>query len=62
MPIVGTVRDKDTGKPLAGVTIQSRIPSAEGGPNADGGSANDYLRTTTDTDGNYRFVGLPRQA
>jgi RNA polymerase sigma factor (sigma-70 family) len=62
MPVVGTVRDKDTGKPLAGVLIQARMPSAEGGPNADGGAADDHLRTTTDKDGNYRLVGLPRQS
>jgi RNA polymerase sigma factor (sigma-70 family) len=60
MPVVGTVRDKDTGNPLAGITIQARIPSAFGGADAEGGSAQDYLRTTTDQDGHYRLVGLPR--
>jgi RNA polymerase sigma factor (sigma-70 family) len=46
-PVVGVVRDKDTGKPLAGVTVRSH----------------DWLglvRTTTDKDGRYRLVGLPK--
>ncbi len=42
-PIEGTVRDKDTGKPLAGVSIRGR----------------EYARTTTGADGRYRLVGLP---
>jgi Carboxypeptidase regulatory-like domain len=44
-PVVGVVRDKDTGKPLAGVTVRSH----------DG-----LVRTTTDKDGRYRLVGLPK--
>jgi Carboxypeptidase regulatory-like domain/Sigma-70, region 4 len=42
-PIEGTVRDKDTGKPLAGVSIRGR----------------EYVRATTGADGRYRLVGLP---
>jgi RNA polymerase sigma factor (sigma-70 family) len=61
IPVVGTVRDKDTGKPLAGIIIQARMPSAEGGPTAEGGSATDYLRTVSDKEGHYRLVGLPKR-
>ena len=57
-PIVGVVRDKDTKKPLAGVTIQSYARSI--GP----GSfrlANIVLRgATTDAEGRYRLIGLPK--
>ncbi|HTU92287.1 MAG TPA: carboxypeptidase regulatory-like domain-containing protein, partial [Gemmataceae bacterium] len=51
-PIVGVVRDKDTGKPLAGVTIESR------------GIGNGFFalhRTTTDKDGRYRLEGMPKR-
>jgi RNA polymerase sigma factor (sigma-70 family) len=55
-PVSGVVRDRDTGKPLAGVTIQSRMGSARehfvGDP---------YLETTTDAEGRYRLVGLSRE-
>jgi hypothetical protein len=54
-PVVGVVRDKDTGKPLAGVTVQARIRSD---------LATDlylYLRATTDAEGRYRLVGLSRE-
>jgi RNA polymerase sigma factor (sigma-70 family) len=44
-PVVGVVRDKDTGRPLAGVTVRS----------LDG-----LVHTTTDKDGRYRLVGLPK--
>jgi RNA polymerase sigma factor (sigma-70 family) len=52
-PIVGTVRDKDTGKPLAGISIRS-----------DHFAGNiihrlDFVRTTTDERGEYRLVGMP---
>jgi hypothetical protein len=55
-PIEGVVRDKDTGKPLAGVTIQARLPSALRPRDQDR-----YLRTTTDLKGRYRLVGLSRE-
>jgi RNA polymerase sigma factor (sigma-70 family) len=55
-PIEGVVRDKDTGKPLAGVTIQALLPSALRHRDQDR-----YLRTTTDLKGRYRLVGLPRE-
>jgi RNA polymerase sigma factor (sigma-70 family) len=51
-PIVGVVRDKDSGKPLAGFTVQ-RQADREDDPHA---------TTTTDKDGRYRLTGLPRGA
>jgi RNA polymerase sigma factor (sigma-70 family) len=53
-PIVGIVRDKDTGKPIAGVTIQHET-------NRGPGDVLD-LRATTDAEGRYRMVGLSRDA
>jgi hypothetical protein len=53
-PIVGTVSDAATGKPLAGVTIESdRIAGSRVYPF-------DVLRTVTDALGRYRLVGLPK--
>jgi RNA polymerase sigma factor (sigma-70 family) len=46
-PIVGTVRDRATGKPLAGITV-------EGGPGM-------YVRTSTDARGRYRLIGVPKR-
>jgi RNA polymerase sigma factor (sigma-70 family) len=53
-PIVGTVRDKDTGKPLAGVTIRSQLTSGNGT------LLQDFLQTTSDQEGRYRLVGMPK--
>jgi RNA polymerase sigma factor (sigma-70 family) len=53
-PIVGVVRDKDTGQPLAGVTIQS---DQFAGSNVSGDSS---VRTVTDKEGRYRLVGMPK--
>jgi protocatechuate 3,4-dioxygenase beta subunit len=53
-PVVGVVRDSDTGKPLPGMTVQSYQ------------LANnplfglDLVRATTDAQGRYRLVGLPK--
>ncbi len=44
-PIVGVVRDKDTGKPLAGVTIESNKLANDPVP------GNDIVQTTTDAAG-----------
>jgi RNA polymerase sigma factor (sigma-70 family) len=56
VPVVGTVRDRDTGKPLAGVTVRStRLP----GNSAFGGG---WIQTTTDRNGRYRLTGLPKTA
>ncbi|HLJ98161.1 MAG TPA: sigma-70 family RNA polymerase sigma factor [Gemmataceae bacterium] len=53
-PIVGVVRDKDIGKPLAGVTIRS---DKWAGTNVSGDG---QLQTVTDQDGRYRLVGMPK--
>jgi RNA polymerase sigma factor (sigma-70 family) len=53
-PIVGLVRDRDTGKPLAGVTVQS---DRFAGNNVHGDSS---VRTVTAKDGHYRLVGMPK--
>jgi beta-lactamase regulating signal transducer with metallopeptidase domain/protocatechuate 3,4-dioxygenase beta subunit len=53
-PVVGVVKDKDTGKPLAGVRIEcdktAEYPVS--GPTG--------IETTTDQNGRYRLVGLPK--
>jgi RNA polymerase sigma factor (sigma-70 family) len=53
-PVVGVVRDKATGKPLAGVTVHTRVTR--------GMTGIDYnlIRVTTDKDGRYRISGLPK--
>jgi hypothetical protein len=53
-PIVGTVRDKDTGNPLAGVTIRS---DKWAGSNVHGRG---WLHTTTDAAGRYQLLGMPK--
>src|SRR5262249_37952461 len=53
-PIVGVVRDRDTGKLLAGVTVQSHRFA---GTNTGGDSS---VRAVTDKDGRYRLVGMPK--
>ena len=50
LEIVGTVRDKDTGKPLAGVTVQTTAPF---------GNPSRYLKTTTDAEGRLPAPGSP---
>ncbi len=47
-PVTGIVRDKDTGKPLAGVTVETEIGHWE------------FIRSTTDKAGRYRLDGLPK--
>jgi beta-lactamase regulating signal transducer with metallopeptidase domain len=49
---VGTVRDKDTGKPLAGATVQTTALF---------GNPLRVLKTTTDAEGRYRLSGIPRK-
>jgi RNA polymerase sigma factor (sigma-70 family) len=51
-PIEGVVRDKDTGKPLAGVTIQNETFGPGKGI---------QLSAVTDQDGRYRITGLSRE-
>ena len=45
-PIVGVVRDRDTGKPIRGVKL----------------TANPYIEAVTDDQGRYRLAGLPKSA
>jgi RNA polymerase sigma factor (sigma-70 family) len=53
-PVVGVVRDKDTGKPLAGVVVRSfKIGGVD--------DFNGLVRTTTDQEGRYRLAGLPKR-
>jgi RNA polymerase sigma factor (sigma-70 family) len=54
-PIAGVVRDRDTKKPLAGVTIQSHTMADSPNYSPD----ENVVRTTTDKDGRYRLVGMP---
>jgi hypothetical protein len=56
-PIVGVVRDQDTRKPLAGVTIRSL--SLKTGPAFY--HQFDLVRTTTDAQGRYRLTGMPKR-
>jgi hypothetical protein len=53
-PILGVVRDKDTKKPIAGAVVTSW---GFAGENFQG---RDFIRTTTDKEGRYRLVGMPR--
>src|SRR5262249_4419917 len=53
-PVVGVVRDKATGKPLAGVKVHTYLTS--GTPGLD----ENLIRVTTDQEGRYRLVGLPK--
>ncbi len=55
-PIEGIVRDKDTRKPLAGISIRS----ARFAGNVISGR--DHVRTTTGADGRFRLVGMPAGA
>jgi hypothetical protein len=53
-PIVGVVRDQDTKKPLAGVTVQSH--KMANNPL----HGRDIIQTTTDAQGRYRLTGMPK--
>jgi RNA polymerase sigma factor (sigma-70 family) len=55
-PVIGVVRDKDTKKPLAGITIQSHMRAV--GPGRF--RVVDIVRTTTDAEGRYRLTGMPK--
>jgi protocatechuate 3,4-dioxygenase beta subunit len=50
-PVVGTVRDKETGKPLAGVVVLGDRAKHRGAVSA-----------VTDAEGQFRLVGLPKQS
>jgi protocatechuate 3,4-dioxygenase beta subunit len=47
--VMGVVRDKDTSKPLAGVTVETEV-----------GEYSEVIRTTTDKGGHYRLDGLTK--
>ncbi len=49
--VVGVVRDKATGRPLAGAVIRAERPY---------GNPIRYAQATTDKEGRYRLTGLPR--
>jgi RNA polymerase sigma factor (sigma-70 family) len=51
-PVIGVVRDKDTGKPLEGVTVHSSQIAGKVDLN--------LVRTTTDREGRFKLVGLPK--
>jgi RNA polymerase sigma factor (sigma-70 family) len=53
-PIEGVVRDKDTGQPLAGLTLQAAIVEQRSLGPAPG------VETMTDAQGRYRLTGLPK--
>jgi protocatechuate 3,4-dioxygenase beta subunit len=52
-PVSGVVREKGSGKPLAGATVESVVLA---GTNFHGHT---FVRTTADREGRYRLVGLP---
>jgi RNA polymerase sigma factor (sigma-70 family) len=54
--VEGVVRDRDTGRPLAGLTLHAAV--AEPGSLAPTGG----VEAVTDDQGRYRLVGLPRAA
>ncbi len=54
-PVVGRVTDRDTGKPLAGVTVMTRLVQGHSRYESD----LNYIRTVTDADGRYSIEGLP---
>ena len=54
IPIVGTVKDKDTGRPLAGVTICGRSYGWEPGLRMD-----QFVCAATDAQGRYHLTGAP---
>ena len=53
-PIEGVVRDKDTGRPIAGLTFEGMVYNKSSHVTAPG------LETTTDARGHYRLTGLPK--
>jgi RNA polymerase sigma factor (sigma-70 family) len=53
-PVTGVVRDKATGKPMAGVRVLGRIGSNDPSQISD-------IETVTDAKGRYRLAGLPKE-
>jgi RNA polymerase sigma factor (sigma-70 family) len=56
-PIIGIVRDKETKRPLSGITIRS-LKLANSATYYMAGQ--ESARTTTDTEGRYRLTGMPK--
>jgi RNA polymerase sigma factor (sigma-70 family) len=56
-PIVGVVRDRDTRKPLAGITIQSYAQIINPGHSR---ILDHVVETKTDAEGRYRLTGMPK--
>ena len=56
-PIVGVVRDKDTKKPFAGMTVRSHALTISRGLRHEF----DLVQTTTDAQGRYRLTGMPKR-
>jgi RNA polymerase sigma factor (sigma-70 family) len=56
-PVVGTVRDRDTGRPIAGAIVQRSfaLPTSDPRPIDE----RVILRAVTDRGGHYRITGLP---
>ena len=53
-PVEGVVRDKDTGRPIAGLTLHAAVYRAQYlGPT-------EGIEATTDAQGRYRLIGLPK--
>jgi RNA polymerase sigma factor (sigma-70 family) len=52
-PIVGTIRDKDTGKPIPGAVVESYV---FGGKSV----TQTHLRAIADKEGRYRLLGMPK--
>jgi RNA polymerase sigma factor (sigma-70 family) len=61
-PVLGTVTDKATGKPLADVPVSARVPVSASPPFALGSGPDSRVEVRTDKDGRYRLVGLPGAA
>jgi RNA polymerase sigma factor (sigma-70 family) len=59
-PIVGVVRDKDTKKPLAGVSVRSLKLATDATYMLSDGQ--EIVLATTDSEGRYRLMGMPKGA
>ncbi len=53
-PVEGIVRDKDTGQPIAGLTLHAAVYDPRSAGPSDG------IEATTDAQGRYRLIGLPK--
>ena len=53
-PIEGVIRDKDTGRPIAGILLRGMVFNEQQPRPAPG------VEATTDAQGHYRLTGLPK--